>query len=255
MDDANWSKNPGLERMPTPPIEFELPPPGTFFGVVYDLQGARIGDGYVRKNQKVAIRKRVVAYIGKRRGPVASAVPTPVVVSQVQPHLNGQSSGQDDSKVVGADPPNPFPVQDATSQKGQPDAQPGPILPNGASSRAPPSGAGEGSSQPASAAPCSTSSRQRSPRGRAYIGKRSALDSDLYVSMDEIIVRALRQEEEEDWGEPPSDPMAVDVQDGAGGSEAARAKTPPIADVQCAIAIALSALQDMQVAQAAAVTR
>ena len=245
IDDALLSNNPRGERMTTPPVEFEMPPPGTFFGVVYGLNGERVGEGYVRKNKKVRVKtgrtpppKKAVAYIGKKRRPVAStsaAAPTP----PSEPPVNvgpSQQKVSNASEIVQSHSSTP---QDISS--GQANSPIGTVCADDPSRRANP------------VVSVLKPSRQSSPRGRAYIGKRSVLNSRLYVSMDELIARALRQEVEEpepEWAEPPSDPM---VQDGAGGGAGvgARFGTPPTADVQCAIAIALSALQDMQLSQAA----
>ncbi|KAM5536359.1 hypothetical protein V8D89_009957 [Ganoderma adspersum] len=94
---------------------------------------------------------------------------------------------------------------------------------------------GEDSSQEGSLIPL--------PLGKIYVGDRSVLDKGTYVSMDELIVRAMREEEEDlVWGGPLWDPPSMADQD-----EAVAPARPDVAhstlDVQYAIAIAYHTLQ------------
>ena len=217
-------------RMITPPApKFDLAP-GQFFGVIYGLEGERMGLGYMGEdNQRVLMNSqdtagkakgagrgpgrrnrrppygKVVAYIGKRRLLSRALTPSP---SASLPPPASSSVSQDSQEAIGA----------GDGQLSIPSASTPPV-------------------------PERESSLVLLPRGRMYVGDRSALDKGTYVSMDELIVRALREEEEDlVWGGPLSDPPSMDDQDGA----AAPAR-PNVAhstlDVQYAIAIAYHTLQ------------
>ena len=76
-----------------------------------------------------------------------------------------------------------------------------------------------------------------------YIGDRSVLDKGTYVPMDELIARAIREEEEDlAWGGPLSDPPSMDDQDEAAAPARQNAAYSTL-DVQYAIAVALHTLQ------------
>ena len=215
-------------RMITPPApKFDLAP-GQFFGVIYGLEGERMGPGYMGEdNQRVLMnsqdaagkakgagrRKRrppygkVVAYIGKRRLLSRALLPSP---SASLPPPASSSVSQDSQEAIEA-------------SNGQPSIPSASTLP----------------------VPERESSLIRLPRGRMYVGDRSVLDKGTYVSMDELMVRAIREEEEDlVWGGPLSDPPSMDDQDGAGAVPRAR---PDVVhstlDVQYAIAIAYHTLQ------------
>ena len=224
-------------RMVTPPApKFDLVP-GQFFGVIYGLEGERMGPGFMGEdNQRVMVnqqeggektngtvrgparRKRqprygkAVAFIGERRIPHLSRTSSASASASLPPPMS--SSTSQDSQV-------------ATVQAGNDQH----TLPPGPTQRALELGrARSDSTMPLS-------------RGRMYIGDCSVLGKRTYVSMDELMARAIREEEEDlAWGGPLSDPPSMDDQDEAAAS-ARQGAAHSTLDVQYAIAIALHTLQ------------
>ncbi|KAM5536349.1 hypothetical protein V8D89_009947 [Ganoderma adspersum] len=219
-------------RMITSPApKFDLVP-GRFFGVIYGLEGERMGPGFMGEdNQRVLMnsqdtagkakgaargpgrRKRrppygkVVAYIGKRRLLSRALIPPASASASLPP-----------------------PASSSVSQDSQEATEAGDGQPSIPSASTPP-------------VPEHESSLILLPHGRMYVGDRSVLDKGTYVSMDELILRAMREEEEDlVWGGPLSDPPSMDDQD-----EAVAPARPDVAhstlDVQYAIAIAYHTLQ------------
>lgn len=216
--------------MITPPAPKLDLAPGQFFGVIYGLEGERMGPGYMGKdNQRVLVnsqdtagkakgagsgpgrRKRrpqhgkVVAYIGKRRLLSRALIPSP---SASLPPPASSSVSQDSQEAIeaGNGPPS------------IPSASTPPVLEH-------------------------ESSLILLPRGRMYVGDRSVLDKGSYVSMDELIVRAIREEEEDlVWGGPLSDPPSMDDQDEVVAPVRSDVVHSTL-DVQYAIAIAYHTLQ------------
>lgn len=251
----------GFRRPATPPPTRLDLPPGAFFGVVYGLHGQRVGQGYVDRDKEHVLikarRKKVVAYIGKKRVPAVVAPVPPVSAPMPAPMLPQpapSSSNQDASQDGQAAPlPSVAPVQAATERQANAtlnEAESIPVpAPHESSSQAsrltPPPDAPAGAPllRPAEV-PRPVSSPPPVLRGRLYIGKRTVLDSSLYVSMKEVISRALRQEDDLNLHAPQSDPIPAE---GGGGV------APSLVEVQCAIAIALQAADDPKAAQMAAV--
>ncbi len=226
----NASSRAMTRRMITPPgPKFDLVP-GQFFGVIYGLEGERMGPGYMGEdNQRVLMnskegtekakgaahgRKRrprygkVVAYIGERRVPSLLLIRSASVsVSAALPPPASSATSQH--------PPEEVDVQIGDDQLA--------LL-------------------PAEAQPGLQDARAI-PRGRMYVGDRSVLDKGTHVPMDELIARGLREEEEDlAWGGPLSDPPSMEDQDDA-AVPARQGVAHSTLDVQYAIAIALHTLQ------------
>ena len=222
-------------RMITPPVpKFDLAP-GQFFGVIYGLEGERMGPGFVGEdNQRVTVdpqeggektngavrgpvrRKRrprygkAVAYIGERRILPLSRISSAPASASLPPPTS--SSTSQDSQVATAQARNDRPA-----------------FPSGPAQRA--------------FQRARSNSIMPPPRGRMYIGDCSVLGKRTYVSMDELMARAIREEEEDlAWGGPLSDPPSMDDQDEAAAS-ARQGAAHSTLDVQYAIAIALHTLQ------------
>ncbi|PIL30018.1 hypothetical protein GSI_07930 [Ganoderma sinense ZZ0214-1] len=235
-------------RMITPPApKFDLVP-GQFFGVIYGLEGERMGPGYMGEdNQRVLMTSqdnagkangaaaprgpgrrqrrpwhgKIVAYIGERRLPSRALIPSASASVSVPPPTSTSVSqdSQETSQVENDQPSLP----------------------------------------PAAALPAPEPGRAiiPLPRGRMYIGDRSVLDKGTYVAMDELVARAIREEEEDlAWGGPLSDPPSMDEQDEA-AAPARQNVAYSTLDVQYAIAVALHTLQgspkDQKIAAANAV--
>ncbi len=241
----------GFRRTATPPPTRLDLPPGAFFGVVYGLHGQRVGQGYVDRDKEHVLikvrRKKVVAYIGKKRVP---AVAVPPVSAPMLPQSAPSSSNQDGQA---APLPGVVSVQAATERQAnatlnEAESIPAPA-PHESSSQAPrltpppDPPAGAPLLRPAEV-PRPLSSPPPVLRRRLYIGKRAVLDSSLYVSMKEVISGALRREDDLNLHAPQSDPVPAE---GGGGV------APSLIEVQCAIAIALQAADDPKAAQMVAV--
>ena len=244
-------------RTPTPPQPSLGLVPEAYFGMIYGLRGERIGQSWVGKNAKhvfvttgPSLGKRVVAYIGTRRAPavpplwIAAPPPPPPPPSQPTPTAQQDVEGSSDSAApsrVGPTDTNASPVP---LKGGLPLPTPSQLAP-----------------QPEAQANAPSLLQVATPRavtpppvwhGRLYIGKRAALDSGLYLSMEEIVRRALRQEDEEsDVDVLASDPITVDGLDAPDldGTGKQDAPPPSIVDVQFAIAVALRATDGLGPAQ------
>ncbi|TBU41536.1 hypothetical protein BD309DRAFT_992326 [Dichomitus squalens] len=222
------------QQVPSPPPSKLDLVPGQFFGIIYGLQGERMGQGYIADIPRVVIEQQTnatattndarapvrrkqprqfgkpIAYIGKRRVPFVLLDPT-----KHQPHLPSadtakfQDPHEHDSVVeIGQSAISPTPLEMLQ------------VVKPGQSIEKAPSG-------------------PPLPPRRTYIGDRSALDKGTYVSMDELIKRALRAEEDGSLSDLPF------VDDREGVTDVA----PPVSaqhsalDVQCAIALAFHRLQ------------
>lgn len=206
------------DRIKTPPVMLDQPP-GTYWGVVFDNpKMERWGLGYVGKTNDVVLRTEDGRPVDVNKKPKAKKKKKQARIVAYIGKRREPSAASAIPASTSASDPAPATAQLQTA-----------ILP------APSAAVND---QPARATPTAT-------RGRMYIGKRSALASALYVSVTELIARALRKEEEEEEEEdesfdmytdaPSSDPANMHLEDAG-----------PLAmvDVQCAVAIALSSLGD-----------
>ena len=221
MKEAEGSATPSRASRPRvttlPPSKLDLLP-GQFFGVVYDLQGELMGRGIMSDyTRQVAVEGQtdVVNTASTARAPVRRkkrgrfGKPVAYIGKRRPSYMHANST-----KVA--------PILSSTS-----------------------SAQSEGPHERDSVAEQTVEVAPTSllPPRRMYIGDRSALDKGTYVSMDELIQRALREEEEDMWGRPLSDPPLTDGREGVMDvASPARAQHSAL-DVQYAIALAFHRLQ------------